>query len=182
MSKITQLDEISSIGDNDIICIVQDGVTKRITVANFLALTFRKDKANQLSTVAEKTTFTDNDFLFIEDSTDGTVGTKKKIKLVNVLQKAVRVDKPDQIDSIDVKADVTTGDKMMIEDAANDDNKKKITVGSLKSVFSMVQFGSDAPVDTPPSRGAIFIDTAHVKIYISIGTVDVSDWHEIELA
>ncbi|HEX2787183.1 MAG TPA: hypothetical protein VHP32_04695 [Ignavibacteria bacterium] len=173
-NKISELTELTEIGDSDILPVVSGGETKRITLDNLLAKAVRIDKPNQIESVDSKEAIADDDIIMIEDSDDAN--SKKKITREEFLSDTIRMDKSDQISGLDEKTSIHENDIFLIEDSEGGNDKKMIKVSTLRDGLALIVEGEGAPGSAPAKTGSIYIDTATDAIYISKGTTGTDDW------
>jgi hypothetical protein len=173
-NKISELTELTEIGDGDIIPVVSGGETKKITLDNLLAKAVRIDKPNQIESVDSKETIADNDIIMIEDS--GDANNKKKITREEFLSDTLRMDVTDQISELDEKNTIHENDMFIIEDSEAGNTKMKLKVSTLREGLALIVEGGGAPEEAPSKTGSIYIDISSSSIYISKGTADVEDW------
>jgi hypothetical protein len=173
-NKISELTELTEIGDSDILPVVSGGETKRITLDNLLAKAVRVDKPNQIESVDSKEAIADDDIVMIEDSDDAN--SKKKITREEFLSGTIRIDQTDQISELDEKNTIHENDMFLIEDSEGGNDKKMIKVSTLREGLALIVEGEGAPGSAPAKTGSIYIDTVAETIYISKGTSDTADW------
>ena len=66
--------------------------------------------------------------------------------------------------------------KVAEDDFTSSDHNAMVVVIKAKTESSS---GAGVPTSTPSSIGDIYIDTTNLKIYISTGTTNASDWKKV---